>query len=82
MYRVIQVLLRARLTLLKNYETLGLHSLHVRLQTQSIFPYHFIQSHKINKIDFDQKKNNFPCTLKITINSKNIFMKFASKEKD
>jgi hypothetical protein len=55
MYRVIQVLPPARLTLLKNYETLGLHSLHVTLQTcdvQSIFPYHFIQSHKIKKNRF------------------------------
>jgi hypothetical protein len=48
---------------------------------QSIFPYHFIQSHKIKKNYFDQnlKKKN-PCTL--IINSKNIFMKFASKENE
>jgi hypothetical protein len=40
----------------------NLHSLHVRLQTcESIFPYHFIQSHKIKQIDFDQI-HFFPCT--------------------
>jgi hypothetical protein len=41
-----------RKTLLKkisqNYETLELHSLDIRLKcVQSIFPYHFIQSHKM-----------------------------------
>jgi hypothetical protein len=28
-------------------------------RVQSIFPYHFIQNHKIKKIDFEQKKNFF-----------------------
>jgi hypothetical protein len=32
MYRVSEVLPPARLTLCKNYETLGLHSLDIRLQ--------------------------------------------------
>jgi hypothetical protein len=53
MYRVSQVLPPARLTLLKNYETLGFKCV------QSIFPYHFIQSRKILKTDFEKKKSLF-----------------------
>jgi uncharacterized protein YqhQ len=60
MYRVSEVLPPARLTLLKKLiKITKLYGYIPLIQdfkcVQSIFRYHLIQSHKIKKIDFEQK---------------------------
>jgi hypothetical protein len=68
LYRVSEVLPPARLTLLKNYETLGLHSLDIRLQMCVInFPLSLNSVIKIKKSILS--KNFFSYTLIINIKS-------------